>query len=101
MPKKSKVKTPEWIIQGYSSKEEYEKSKGDGESSSKKKNEKTFKYRECPECGSDDVAVAIGEETKGKWKCNACGWEGTNIVEKELTEEEFLKYLDEKGEEVA
>lgn len=99
MGKRSKVKTPDWIKAGYDSKEEYEKSKG--KSAEKKKSGKTFKYRECPECSSDNVVVAVGEETKGKWKCNNCGWEGKDIIEKELSEEEFLKYLDEKGEEVA
>jgi len=103
--KKEKLKTPEWIIQGYDSLEEYNKAKG---IKSKKKEPKaqnsgvkTFKIRRCPKCGDKDVEVVIGEEKKGKWKCKKCGWIGANINEKELTEDEFMKYLDEKGEEVA
>lgn len=86
----------------------------------KGKDSKTFKIRECPKCKNDDVCVVLtGEEgsdedeplatssansqTKGKgeWECRKCKWTGKNIVEKELNEEEFMKYLDEKGEEVA
>jgi len=60
---------------------------------------KTFKIRTCPKCNSDDVKVVIGE--KGVWECHKCKWKGKDIDEKELTEDEFMKYLDEKGEEVA
>lgn len=85
--KKSKIQTPEWIL------------KGDEEVPKKKKKGKTFKVRECPECGSDDVGVVIGEV--GVWECRKCSWKGSNVNEKELDEEDFMKYLDEKGEDVA
>ena len=99
--KKTKLATPEWILEGYDSEEEYNKAKG---ISSKKKSGKTFKIRECPKCGSDDVGVIIGgEEGKGakEWECHKCKWKGYDIKEKELTEDEFMKYLDERGEKVA
>ncbi len=99
--KKSKLSTPEWILEGYNSPEEYEKTKG---LEGKKKTGKTFKIRECPKCNSDNVSVVLGKEEgkgNGEWKCNKCDWRGKEIIKKELTEEEFLKYLDEKGEEVA
>ena len=61
---------------------------------------KTFKIRECPECGSDDVGLVLSnsdaEEGGGKeWECRKCKWKGTDIVKKELTEDELMKYLDE------
>jgi hypothetical protein len=84
--KKSKLKTPDWILKG-------------GEPPKKKKSGKTFKVRKCPECNSDDVRVVIGEV--GVWECPNCSWKGVNVKEEELTEEEFMAYLDEKGEKVA
>ena len=87
--KKSKIQTPEWVL------------KGEAPPKEKKKKGKTFKVRKCPSCDSDNVQVVVGEEKKGMWKCNDCGWKGTDIKKEELTEEEFMKYLDEKGEEVA
>ncbi len=104
MSKKSKLATPTWILEGYDSKEAYEKSKGNPINSKTKKKGKTFKIRNCPKCKSDEVGVVLGgEEGKGSrgWKCEKCGWEGEDIIEKELNEEEFMKYLDERGEEVA
>ena len=101
MAKKSKVQTPDWVLEGYDSKADYEKTKG---IVSEKKTGKTFKIRGCPECGSDDVGVLlVGEEgkAKGEWECHKCGWKGSEVVLKELTEDEFMKYLDDKGEEVA
>jgi uncharacterized ferredoxin-like protein len=101
MAKKKKLSTPDWILEGYDSLEEYEKAKGIKTS---KKRGKTFKIRECPECSSDDVGVVIGgDEGKGcgEWECNKCGWKGCDVIQKELTEDEFMAYLDEKGEEVA
>jgi hypothetical protein len=103
MAKKSKMKTPDWILEGYDSPEEYNKAKG---VTGEKKSEKTFKVRECPKCKSDDVGVVLSgsnsEEGGGKeWGCRKCKWEGKDVIEKDLTEEEFMKYLDEKGEEVA
>jgi len=103
MAKKNKLQTPAWITEGYDSPEAYNKAKG---ITSKKKTGKTFKIRKCPKCGSDDVGVALinsdAEEGGGKeWQCRKCGWEGSEIKEKELTEDEFMEYLDNKGEEVA
>lgn len=86
--KKSKIQTPDWLLKG----EEPKQSKKAG---------KTFKVRRCPKCNSDNVAVVVGEEVAGMWQCKDCGWKGKEIKKEELTEEEFLKYLDEKGEEVA
>jgi len=45
----------------------------------------------------------IGEEGKkaDNWECKKCKWSGKDINEKELSENEFMKYLDEKGEEVS
>ena len=97
-----KLSTPDWIKEGYDSKEEYEKSKGI--KSKEKDKGKTFKIRKCPKCGSYDVAVLLtGEEGKGKgeWECKKCKWKGRDIKEEEVGEEEFMKYLDDKGEEVA
>lgn len=73
-------------------------------SDKKKKNKKAFKIRECPKCRSNDVAVVLGgKEEKGSngWECKKCKWKGKDIIEKELNEDEFMKYLDDKGEEVA
>ena len=69
-----------------------------------KKTGKIFKIKECPKCKSNDVGVVLtGEEGKGSngWECKKCRWKGKNIIEKELNEDEFMKYLDDKGEEVA
>ena len=104
-----KLATPDWIKEGYDSPEEYAKAKGKSKgksngSKSSKGDEKTFKIRLCPKCKSDNVNVVLtGEEGKGakEWECKKCKWTGKNIQEKELTEEEFMKYLDSKGEEVA
>jgi len=105
MPKRNKLKTPEWILEGYSSPEEYEKAKG---KKTENKKEKTFKIRKCPKCGSDDVGIVLSNSdseeasnTGKEWKCKKCGWKGRDIKEEELTEDEFMKYLDEKGEGVA
>ena|SRR3989344_9570668 len=118
MVKKSKLATPEWILEGYDSEEEYNKKKGvkkekkkDGHRSVSPKalnaGRKTFKIRECPKCGSDEVGVVLSgidlEEESGtgqEWECRKCKWKGEDIVKKELNEEELMKYLDEKGEEV-
>ena len=103
MAKKGKLSTPEWILEGFDSPEEYAKSKGVKEK--KKKAGKTFKIRECPECGSDDVGIVLSgsdsEEGGGdSWECRKCKWSGPDVSEKELTEDELMKYLDEKGEEI-
>jgi hypothetical protein len=85
MAKKSKLKTPDWILKG----EKAPKPKPSG---------KTFKIRTCPKCGSDDVGVEItGEDCKrGKcnWECHKCKWKGQNIKEEVLGEEEFLKRME-------
>ena len=115
MTKKNKVATPDWILEGYDSKADYEKAKqatkqSDDSStkgiSQEKKMGKSFKIRECPKCGSDDVGVVLSNSDSevggGKeWECRKCKWVGTNVNEKELAEDELLKYLDSKGEEVA
>jgi hypothetical protein len=124
----SKLSTPDWIKEGFDSKEAYEKSKGTKNHSDfgatksnsapsrrkkedfvgKKKTEKAkgkiFKIRKCPKCNSDNVSVVLGSEEgkgKGEWECKKCKWIGRNVKEEEVSEEEFMKYLDEKGEEVA
>lgn len=104
MPKKAKLATPDWIKEGYDSPAEYAKAKGEIPNS--KQGVKTFKVRRCPECNSDDVGVVLSgsdsEEGGGReWECRKCGWKGMDIKREELTEDEFMKYLDEKGEEVA
>ena len=96
MPK-NKLATPDWIREGYNSKAEYEKAMGKTE----KKTGKIFKIRKCPECNSFDVVVVTEKEVVGLWRCGKCGWEGKNVGWEELTEDEFMKYLDERGEEVA
>ncbi len=95
------MKTADWILEGFDSEEEYNEAKGIG---NKKKEGKTFKLRRCPECNSDEVSVIlIGEEGKsnGEWECKKCNWSGSDVKEDELTEDEFMKYLDEKGEDVS
>jgi transposase-like protein len=106
MEKMGKLQTPEWIKEGYNSPEEYAKAKGSPSNleKSKKTNEKTFKIRKCPKCSSDNVSVVLtGEEGKSarEWECKKCKWHGKNVEEEELSEEQFMKYLDEKGEEVS
>ncbi len=99
---KEKLKTPEWILEGYNSPEEYNKAKG--KPSKKEKDSRTFKIRECPKCHNDEVKVLLtGEEgkTAREWECKKCKWHGKDIEEEELTEDEFMKYLDDNGEEVA
>ena len=118
---KGKLSTPAWILEGFDSPAEYEKAKGIKKK--KTKDEKTaqnlknfgatksrtqdfagFRIKVCPKCGSDEVGVVLtGEEGKGakEWECKKCKWQGRDIEEKELSEDEFMKYLDEKGEEVA
>ena len=105
MSKKPKIKTPDWILEGYDSKADYEKAKG---ITSEKKKGKTFTIRVCPECGSDNVGVVLSgmdseeESNTGKeWECRKCKWKGSEVEKKELTEDEFMKFLDEKGEDVA
>ena len=128
MPKK-KLATPAWITEGFDSPADYANamqgtksltsSKQSKDSSTKgekveapqgcnpkikdftggKKKGKTFKIKRCPECNSDNIEVVGGE--KPEWKCNKCKYQGLDVKEEKLTENEFMKYLDEKGEEVA
>jgi hypothetical protein len=105
MAKKSKLATPDWIKEGYESKSDWEKA--NGIETKKKSKEKTFKIRVCPECDGDVEIVLSNldfeeESNTGKeWKCIKCDWKGSDVGEKQLSEDEFMKYLDEKGEEVA
>ena len=103
MAKKEKLETPAWITEGYDSPAEYNKAKG---IKAEKKKGKTFKVRRCPECNSDSVRLVLSnsdsEEGGGKeWACKKCKWKGGEAKEEELTEDQFMKYLDERGEEVA
>jgi len=80
----SRLKTPDWIL------------KGEKKPSIKKKG-KTFKLRKCPECGSKNIGVVLGQEEgkgTGEWYCKSCKWEGGNLDEKELSEKEFVEHLD-------
>lgn len=100
MAKQSKLSTPDWIKEGYDSKADYNKAKG---IKKEKKIGKTFRIRKCPKCGGDDIGVLlVGEEGKKaeNWECRQCKWKGKDVAEEELSEEEFMKYLDERGEEV-
>ncbi len=115
MAKKEKLKTPDWVLEGFNSEEEYDKSKGKTKPhhgrtpkdfrkkslQGVKKTGKIFKLKRCPKCNSDNVGVIVERETKGMWECHKCKWKGTNIKEEELNENEFMKYLDKKGEEVS
>lgn len=101
--KKSKLSTPDWILEGYDSEAEYNKAKGIKDV---KKKGKIFTIRECPKCGSDDVGVVISgsdaEEGGGDaWECRKCKWTGKDINEKELTEDELMEYMDKRGEDVS
>ena len=90
---KSKLKTPDWVLEGYDSEAEYLKKKG----ISKKKVEKTYKIRECPKCKSSDVGVVlVGAEGKraDNWECHKCKWRGREIKELELSEDEFLNRME-------
>jgi hypothetical protein len=121
MAKKSKLATPDWIKEGYDSKADWEKANGlkneedkdkkipkkSEKNKTKKNSGKTFKIRICPKCGGD-VEIVLSNmdfeeesDTGREWKCIKCDWRGEDVEEKILDEEEFLKYLDEKGEEVA
>ena len=97
------MKTPDWIIEGFDSKADWEKKKGLGleDNEKGKKKGKTFKVRKCPECKSDDVGVVVEKDASGAWECKKCDWKGHKPKNEELTEDEFMKYLDEKGEAVA
>jgi len=95
---KNKLSTPAWIMEGYGSEADYNKAKGIG---TKKKTGETFKVRKCPKCNSFDVVVITEEEAVGLWRCGKCAWKGRDVAWEELTEEAFMKYMDDKGESVA
>ncbi|VVB79041.1 Uncharacterised protein [uncultured archaeon] len=97
MAKKPKIKTPDWVLEGFESEEAYNKKKG---IKSKKESKGVFKLRLCPKCGSDSVSVSLGKEKSKEWTCKKCKWSGTNIKEKNVTEDEFMEYLDKKGEDL-
>lgn len=124
MIKKAKLSTPDWIIEGFDSKSDWEKSHGIKNDkkvvkkieSKNEKSAKVFKVRRCPKCGSDKVKVVIsGQEdldfededaipegkAEGDWECLKCKWRGKNVKEEEMNENEFMKYLDETGVEMA
>ncbi len=85
-------------MEGFDSEEGYNEKKG---IKKKKSTGKKFKIRKCPKCGSDEVAVVLGfDEGKGKgeWECKKCKWVGKSLNEEDVSEEEFMKYLEEKGE---
>ncbi len=107
-----KIKTPDWILK--------DKDSSSSEMRKKKSNEKGFKIRKCPKCDSYEVNVILAggleseipsdssEESQvkegkatGEWECKKCGWHGRDIKEERLNEEQFMKYLDEKGEAVS
>ncbi len=93
--KMGKLETPDWIKEGFDSKQKYEKAHG--KKTTSKKLGKTFKVKKCPKCGSTEVSVVLRqEEGRGKsdWECKSCKWKGTNIGEKELSEDEFLVHLE-------
>jgi len=99
-----KLATPDWVKEGFYSKADWEKKHGTNKKGKKSRAEKVFKLRLCPKCRSDNVNVVLtGEEGKGtkEWECKKCKWVGKNIEEKEVTEDEFMEYLDKRGEEVA
>ncbi len=99
MPKKNKLTTPDWIREGFDSEADYNKAKGINKD---KKKTKSFKIKECPKCKSKDVSVVLEGSGEGTgWLCKKCGWKGEDVNERELNEDEFMKYLDEKGEKVA
>ena len=100
MAKKSKLKTPDWITEGYDSPAEYNNDRG---IKKKKKSGKIFKIRECPKCGSDDVGIVLVGEGGGKadsWECRKCKWKGREVEKKELTEDEMMEYLEKDIQEV-
>ena len=78
MVKRNKIKTPEWVL--------------NGKKESKEKEQKLFTINTCPNCGSSNIKVVIGE--KGVWMCNDCGYRGKKINKKKVTEKELIKYSD-------
>jgi hypothetical protein len=111
-----KLSTPDWVKEGFDSKVDWEKKNKMGGKKKSTKAEKVFKLRICPKCGSDNVNVVLSgndsgdvededsisnKKEIGEWECKKCKWHGKKVEEKEVTEDEFMKYLDSKGEEVS
>jgi hypothetical protein len=105
MVKKSKIQTPEWVLKGFDSEKEYLAKTGKKKQSSSK----VYKIKKCPKCKSTEIKVVltgkeVGEEEdnyedsessgKGEWECKKCKWRGKNILEEEVSEDEFLDYLE-------
>lgn len=93
-----KLSTPEWVLNGYKSKDEWERKTGK-KKSGEKKTGKTYKIKVCPKCESRNVNVIIGgEEGKGVkgWECKKCKWTGKEPSDQEVGEDEFLKIMEEK-----
>lgn len=93
---KGKLATPQWILEGYDSPAEYEKAKGIKKDSKK---EKKYFIKICPKCQSNKVNIVLtGEEGKSpkEWECKKCKWKGKDIEEKEVSEDEFLKIMEEE-----
>jgi hypothetical protein len=118
MTKKSKVKTPDWILEGYDSPAEYAKAKGGGEkikwgeqeneeiekknSKGGQKKAKIYKLKVCPDCDSEEVGIVLtGQEGKApdEWVCRKCKWKGHEIKNIELSEDEFLERIEVEEEE--
>ena len=98
-----KLTTPDWILKGKpkpkTEKTSTTSSSKIGQSKEKNKLGKTYKLRVCPKCGSDDVGVMlVGQEGKraDNWECKKCKWNGKDIAEKEISEDEFLERAEKK-----
>ncbi|MEA3329639.1 MAG: hypothetical protein U9Q06_02745 [Nanoarchaeota archaeon] len=63
----------------------------------KKKKEKKYVIKICPKCKSDNIGMVIGGQI-GIWECRDCGFKGPSMIEKEMTEDEYLDYEEKKGE---
>jgi len=97
MAKKPKIQTPEWVLKGYNSEKEYLGKTG----KKKPASGKVFKIKKCPKCKSSDVSVFLGiaeGKGKGEWQCKKCKWVGKTPFEEEVSEDEFLEYLESKEE---
>ena len=58
-----KLATPDWIKEGYDSPQAYAKAKGSKVAKKKVGEEKVFKLRICPKCGSDNVNVVLSGQS--------------------------------------
>jgi len=79
--KKSKLKTPDWILKGEEKPKDKNKSK-------------KFVIKFCSRCESRDVGVVIGGQI-GMWECHKCGHRAPGFPEIEISEDEFLKMVEE------